>query len=107
MMSVASTMEQLEADPWRIEHPFSPDLGPQLGVICNEGATRDERIEALNAWLSRYQPCLFGRIAAKTNAITYCLLTEKDLRGSDQDLAKAIQAARLEWLRRGYRGDSS
>jgi hypothetical protein len=46
-------------------------------------------------WLTRHQPCLFGRMAAKAGLMTYCILSEADLTGTDQAIRDKIQDARL------------
>jgi hypothetical protein len=104
---VARAFAELEPDEWREREPFSEDLHGPLRIVCAEGSPRAERLSAINAWMARRQPCLFGRIAAKSNAITYGLLSESDLRGSDGDIRELIESARLEWTQRGFAGRSS
>ena len=41
------------------------------------GVSDESAIAALSEWLSRYQPCLFGRIAAKKGLIHYCLFARR------------------------------
>lgn len=71
------------------------------------GVSDEIATTALSEWLSKFQPCLFGRIAAKQGLISYCLLREEDLLASDEVVSDRIQKARLEWIRRGWRGESS
>jgi hypothetical protein len=82
----------------------------ELYARLNPDAVR-ERLgfsSEMNAeWLHRYQPCLFGRMAAKLNLISYCILTENDLTRSDDAIRDKIQAARLMWTREGYEGKKS
>ena len=70
-------------------------------------ASEDMVIAALSEWLSQYQPCLFGRIAAKQRLIHYRLLREEDLLASDYVVSDKIRQARLGWIRRGWKGEAS
>ena len=74
---------------------------------CQPDATDDEIIVALDRWLSRYQPCLFGRIAAKAGLIHYCLLRDEDLRRTDAHIKDKIQDERKKWTRLGFEGKAS
>jgi hypothetical protein len=68
-------------------------------------ATRDilaaandhDRAKILGDWLSKEQPCIFGRVAAQRELISYCFLTAADLEGSDEQIATAIQTKRRAW----------
>jgi hypothetical protein len=55
-------------------------------------------------WLTRHQPCLFGRMSAKADLMSYCILTEADLTGTDQAIRDKIQDARSQWTRDGFEG---
>ena len=82
---VAELIQGLEPDPWRDTIPFASDFKPWheriLGAESVEEVARD-----LNEWLQKYQPCLFGRLAAKASAITYCVLRDNDLDQSDETI---------------------
>src|SRR5208282_2396967 len=58
-------------------------------------------------WIAQYQPCLFGRLAAKKGLLHHCILREEDLLGSDEGVRKKIQSSRLSWKRRGMEGEAS
>jgi len=106
--TIASLMEKLVPDPWRVEHGFSDETAQALDLTLNFKVGKEREAEAvLNDWIRRYQPCLFGRIAAKEAAITYCLVSEDELCGSEVELASHIQEARLRWTRAGFAGKSS
>src|SRR6185437_4477065 len=61
----------------------------------------------INNWIAQFQPCLFGRIAARLGLISYCILSENDLEQSDEVIRDKIQQSRLEWLQNGLRGEKS
>ncbi|MBR1220076.1 hypothetical protein JQ557_18875 [Bradyrhizobium sp. U87765 SZCCT0131] len=104
--TIAECLARLSPDPWRTATPFSQEM-----VEANEKlyAARDEAeaIAALRIWLGKFQPCLFGRIAAKTSLLSYCILTEQDLQSDDETIRGKIQAARQRWTREGYEGKKS
>jgi hypothetical protein len=103
---IVSLMAAIESDPWRTKVGFSCELQDALNA-CLEANDVREITKILNKWISDHQPCLFGRIAAKQSAITYCLITEAMLVGSEDDLHKHIQAERLKWISAGFKGQSS
>jgi len=106
--TIASLMDKLQPDEWRAEHGFSEEMSKALDKTLNFGAGKEQEVEAtLNDWVRHYQPCLFGRIAAKEAAITYCLVNEDELCGSEVKLKDHIQNARLRWSRAGFAGKSS
>lgn len=101
--SVATLISELTPDPWRTSVGFSSDLEETNQKMF--GATSDaERIGALSEWLQKNQPCLFGRIAARAGFLSYCVLTEEDLAGSDEAIRDKIQTARTRWTRDGFYG---
>lgn len=104
--SVAHYFSLLKPDDWRANVGFSSEI--QLANDNLFEARNDNDAAAfLGQWLERWQPCLFGRIAAKSDALTYCLLTEDDLRESDEFISNKIQSKRLEWTRHGFEGRKS
>ncbi|MBI1369800.1 MAG: hypothetical protein GC162_14235 [Planctomycetes bacterium] len=106
MLSLAQLLDQLEPDPWRKEAAFSKEVaGANTELYC---ATTDQaRARILGQWLEKYQPCLFGRIAAKLGLISYCFLTDSDLAMSDDAIREKIQRDRTAWTRDGYQGAKS
>jgi hypothetical protein len=98
--------ERLVTDPWRSQHGFSLEIALATKLLL--GATNDEdRGTILREWLEKYQPCLFGRIAARKGLISYCFLTEEDLIGPDVAIRSKIQNARTLWTRLAYEGKRS
>lgn len=101
-----SLLGQLTADPWRAEKGFSPEVAAANEKIF--GARADDEVKALLAeWLAKFQPCLFGRIAAKRDQLSYCVLTERDLEQDDQVVRDKIQSDRRRWTADGYHGRKS
>src|SRR5437667_7835250 len=104
--TVGDLIEQLQADPWRDEQPFSNDMRECQQVLFDPRRTRQEKIDALNGWLAESQPCLFGQMEAKQGRLTYCLLTENDLARSDEDIQRRIEEERQDWKRQALSGDA-
>lgn len=105
--SVADYFSLLEPDEWRAHVGFSQEVEAANQELFRPGLTEAEAAQVLGKWLERHQPCLFGRIAAKSGAISYCFLTEEDLRQTDEFIKDKIQAKRLEWTREGFEGRKS
>jgi hypothetical protein len=103
---VSDLIARLEPDPWRSDHPFSDDIVACHKLLFHPETSRDDKAAAVARWLGESQPCLFGRMEAKRNALAFCILTENDLERSDQEIRKTIQQERREWKRRALSGDS-
>lgn len=103
---VSDLIDQLEADPWRDERPFSDDVQLCQQVLFDPHRTRQDKMDALNVWLAEFQPCLFGQMEAKQKRLAFCLLTENDLARSDEDIQLRIEEERQDWKRRGAAGDT-
>src|SRR5208283_4707068 len=98
LSEIAALMSRIEPDPWRLETGFSSEMRAALDVTLNSKSV--EEIEsALTAWIRSYQPCLFGRIAAKQSAITYCLVTEEMLCGDETKLSHSGSAPQVDGRR--------
>ena len=91
-------------DTWRQETGFSPEIEAPNGRLFHESASDADRIAVVNEWIQKHQPCLFGRIAAKSGFLSYCVLTDADLKSPDHLIRDKIQAARLEWTRDSFEG---
>src|SRR5690349_13033604 len=105
--SVARLMSRLENDSWRAKEGFSEEVDRANQELFKTSTSDEERIKTLNGWLQKYQPCLFGVIAARLGLITYCLLSERDLSESDEFISDRIQSARSQWTASGFDGASS
>ena len=71
-----NAFERLTTDSWRSHVGFSPEIVETQELLFARSA---DPSGLLSAWLQKYQPCLFGRVAAKQNLIRYCFLFEDDL----------------------------
>lgn len=105
--SVAQYFSQLKPDEWRAKVGFSPEVEAVNRKLFEPDLTEAGAVDALGAWLRRHQPCLFGRIAAKTGALSYCILTEDELQQPDEFIKDKIQSRRLEWTREGFNSQKS
>jgi hypothetical protein len=103
---LAELYMRLEQDPWRTEHGFQPEMTEATRHLL-ESSSDEQRAAALGPWLEKYQPCLFGRIAARKGLLSYCFLTEQDLLSSDLIIRTKIQEARTHWTRLAYEGKRS
>jgi hypothetical protein len=100
--SISYYFSQLRPDDWRASIGFSPEIEEANEKLFRPGITDAEAEQVLSLWLQKHQPCLFGRIAAKLGAISYCILSEADLGQSDEFIKEKIQAARLAWTQDGF-----
>jgi hypothetical protein len=104
--SIAELISSLHPDPWRQRAGFSPEVEAANRTLFS-AKSDSEAAEVLNAWLKKHQPCVFGKHAAASGLISYCILTESDLRQPDGVIRDKIQAARREWTAEGFDGDKS
>ena len=103
---IRKLLEALEEDPFRKANPFSDEVEKAASDLF--GASNDDELAGiLGKWLAQYQPCLFGKIAAKFGGLSYCFLSEKDLNESDEHVHQKIQSARRDWWRKAFDGDAS
>jgi hypothetical protein len=105
--SVAELFSNLIPDPWRSQSGFSPDIEDVHKNLFKAELSESDSIQFLNQWIQRFQPCLFGRIAAKLDLINYCILTENDLHKPDKEIKNKIQQQRLRWTGDGFSGEKS
>ena len=90
-------------DPWRQEVGFSKEVAEAQQVLFDPSSDPEP---VLASWLQKYQPCLFGKIAARLGLLRYCILRESDL-ANDENARNKIQAARKEWTKDGFDGQAS
>ncbi len=69
----------------------------------NPLTSRERQAEALAEWLKQSQPCLFGRMAAKTQ-IAYCIRNEANVFKGEGHVREVIHQSRRIWLRNGFLG---
>jgi len=88
-------------DSWRVANPFSDDLETVNRVLFNPYASATQKRSAVSFWLQKFQPCLFGKIAAVQDTIHYCLIGDHDIqRKTDGEISDLIHRELLEWKRR-------
>jgi hypothetical protein len=104
--TIADLFKQLKPDDVRNQLKFSREMAEAHEKMF--ATTNSDDIAAeLAQWLTRHQPCLFGRMSAKAGLMSYCILTETDLTATDQAIRDKIQDARLQWTRDGFEGKKS
>jgi hypothetical protein len=105
--SVSDYYSLLKPDDWRARVGFSQEIEVANQELFRPGLADADATQVLGKWLEKHQPCLFGRIAAKSGALSYCFLNEDDLRRTDDVIKDKIQSKRLEWTREGFEGRKS
>jgi hypothetical protein len=103
--TIADIVAALTPDSRRSQIGFDPDF-----AVANDrmlDAKSAETPEILREWLSRHQPCLFGRIAAKKDLLSFCILGDDDIARGDEAVRDTIQAARLQWKKDAHLGRKS
>jgi len=105
--TAAVLFSRLKPDAWRADVGFSPEIDEVNRVLFDPASSHGTIKEVMNAWLHSHQPCLFGRVAALTQTINYCLLDETHLVGPDEGIRDRIQDARAGWKADAYVGKSS
>ena len=80
---IADLLDQLSPDSRRRQDQFSADIQECHQVVFNPESTRLEIEVSLRKWLKKNQPCLFGRLAASEDRISFCVLKESDMERGD------------------------
>lgn len=96
----------LQPDSFRRENPFTADITVATQDLLS-ASDDDNRVSILAKWLMQHQPCIFGKLAAASDLISYCFVTEEDLVDSDQAVFAKIQTARKGWKSQGEHGRRS
>ena len=105
--AVATLVGRLTPDPWRESAGFSADIDQVHSALFGDRITDGEVVEILGHWLQRYQPCVFGRIAAKHRQLSYCVILDHELDMADVYLRDKIKEARLQWTASAFDGVKS
>lgn len=105
--NIADLYKNLSRDEWRDKAGFTPEIQSCSEALLQPNATHQQRSSILSAWLQKYQPCLFGRIAAKLQLIHFCFLGHDDLLKSDDEIRNKIQEERTNWSRAAFEGRKS
>jgi hypothetical protein len=107
MPTLRALYKSLTEDKWRKSNPFSDEISKVHEIVFDPFSTPAYREEAYLLWMQGHQPCLFGKIAAASHRIHFCVLDESDILGSEADVAKKIEHERIEWKRRSLRPHAS
>ncbi len=97
-------------DKLRKSRRFSQDMQAAHAILLNSENTKTQKINAYRGWLTKNQPCIFGRLAATQKRVFICLLEENDILGmrkGDLDVRDTIQDYRQLWKRCALEGLSS
>jgi hypothetical protein len=97
-------------DRLRKTRPFSDDIKATQAILFDPDVPKLKKLKAYRSWLQNFQPCVFGRIAAKNENIFICLLDEHDIlrmKDGDPDVHDTIQDARQCWKRLALDGRHS
>jgi hypothetical protein len=97
-------------DAFRTRRGFSRDIEAVQAILFNRRYSKRSKVSEYRKWLETYQPCVFGKVAAKNKNVFICLLEEDEVlrmsRG-DVDLHDTIQDYRQIWKRYALDGISS
>jgi hypothetical protein len=105
---VVDAIDRLVPDEWRLTEGFSLEVEQFNRRLLNRSRSDAEHADSLREWLRKYQPCIFGRIAAgDPDLVSFCILTERDLVKNDQAISDKIQRYRRNWKRQAYSGNKS
>src|SRR5438128_1763631 len=97
-------------DGFRTKRGFSQDLEATQAVLFNPKYSKRIKIREYRKWLETYQPCVFGKVAAKSKLAFICLLEEDEvlrMRHGDVDVRDTIQDSRQVWKRHALDGLAS
>lgn len=105
--SISSLFPQITPDPWRLKEGFSEEVTVANRALFDCHDDEDRSRTVLADWISTFQPCLFGKVAANLGLLEYCILDEDDLKESDEFIRDKIQSSRTQWTRDGFEGRKS
>lgn len=109
MSTLHERMDALPANPARRGH--GPDIDAAHEIMLNE-ASRSAKTAALMRWLAKDQPCLFGRMAARSRygvipRVDVCFIDSGDLERGVAWVTERVQEARRVCKDRAARGEVS
>jgi hypothetical protein len=97
MPNVNQLLNRLGGDTWRNSHPFSPDINMACEVLLNPYAREDERKTAIRAWLTKFQPCVFGQVAAQGDRLFMSVIDENLLKRGDKAIREKLRYDKRAW----------
>ncbi len=86
---------------------FGADIDETHRVLLDPAVAVVDKEARLRQWLNRFQPCMFGRLGARSRqGIRYdmCWITRDDLLLGTEHVLGKIQRARSEWKERAAEG---
>lgn len=97
MDSISTLLSRIERDPWRSKNPFSAETVTACEVLLNPFARDDERKEAIRGWLAKYQPCVFGQVAARGDRLFISIIDEALIQAGDAAIREKLRQDKRTW----------
>jgi hypothetical protein len=88
---------------------FGADIDEAHEVLLS-AASREQKEAVLLRWFGRHQPCVFARVAARSDArpaLDVCWIDDADLDRGTRHVQERLQRARTEWKQRAAAGLTS
>jgi hypothetical protein len=96
-MALAELLNRLDGDEWRKQNAFSSDISISSEVLLHPYARDDEQQLAAKAWISKFQPCVFGQVAARANSLYIAVVTDADMSEGDDALRERLDLEKKTW----------
>lgn len=106
MPTISELYARLTDDPVRHRLGFDPAFEAAQTELL-DARTDDDRAAVLGRWLGTYQPCLFGKIAARRGMIEYVFLGESDFELGDTHVRDKIADGHRRWWAASLAGAKS
>jgi hypothetical protein len=103
-VALADLLSRLDGDEWRKENPFSPDISTASEVLLHPYARDDEQQLAAKGWISKFQPCVFGQVAAKADSLYIAVITDADIAEGDAALRERLDLEKKTWKQWSLQG---
>lgn len=88
---------------------FGSDIDEVQEKLLAPDLPASEKTALLLAWAARFQPCLFGRLGARSKGgigIDICWVDPRDIAVGDEHVAEKIRLARRAWKDNAERGEA-
>src|SRR5436190_3009558 len=103
MSSLHELVARMTIDPARQALGFEAVLERAQDDLLR--ATNDvDRARILGDWLGNYQPCMFGKVAARKGQLALCFVTDEHISQGDEAVHAHIHREKLRWRRQAARG---
>lgn len=97
MAKIHQLLARLEGDPWRKTNPFSEEIREACEVLLNPYARDDERRKMINAWVAKFQPCVFGQVAARSEGLFISIIDSDMLKRGDKAIKEKLCEDKRTW----------